>query len=143
MGGHVVIRSLAVTDTISAAVIWSGVVGSYKEIIDHWKSPDEWELTAKDGTITPAVFASQYGTLDEASSFWDSISPTSYMGNTPIQLHHGRLDTIVPTYFSETFAQGRQNTELYIYDRGTHMFENAILDEAGYNTLFFFNTYMK
>ena len=45
MGGHITLRSMVVTDTIKAGVIWAGVVGSYEDLFARWRRRDETRPT--------------------------------------------------------------------------------------------------
>ena len=64
----------------------------------------------------------------------------------PLQLHHGSLDKVVPTSFSESLYQqlraAGQPAELYLYPQGDHNIRVGF-DEAMQRTLRFFEAQLK
>ena len=64
----------------------------------------------------------------------------------PLQLHHGRIDKVVPTSFSESLYQqmrvAGQPAELYLYPQGDHNIRVGF-DEAMQRTLRFFEAQLQ
>ncbi|MEZ4712505.1 MAG: alpha/beta fold hydrolase [Caldilineaceae bacterium] len=124
MGGSITLRTMVTTGDIKAGVIWAGVVATYDDLFANWDSREapwreqamRWRQLAFD----------TYGTPTENPTFWNSISPNSYLADLsgPIQLHHGTLDADVPLSYSEALEQQIKAVggavELYVYDGDNH-----------------------
>jgi uncharacterized protein len=154
-GGHIVVRAMVVDKKIKAGVIWGGVVGSYENLLAKW--PSYWELTHTQkptkATGNPksdwrSYLQNTYGNPNENPASWQEISATSYLSDIagPIQLHHAKQDTWVPSILSEDFYNALQSNdkyaELYTYQSTDH---NLIVeyDVAMRRSLAFFNTHVK
>jgi dipeptidyl aminopeptidase/acylaminoacyl peptidase len=155
MGGYITLRSMVISHDIKAGVIWSGVVGSYADLIDHWhpRQPAEPPTPA-----TPAApefgdrgwrgWIALYGTPQQNPAFWDSISATSFVADLsgPLQLHHDLADSEVPEAFSQTLYQevlaAGKTAELYTYPGDDHNLANSF-GAAMARTILFFDKYLK
>jgi fermentation-respiration switch protein FrsA (DUF1100 family) len=155
MGGFLTLRAMVISPDIKAGVIWSGVVGSYPDLICCWHQPATPGLP----TPTPDVnFRSGwrtqwqylYGTPQENPAFWMEISANSYLKDLsgPIQLHVGTGDTDVPIKFSqdlfqEVLAAGKTPpSEYYEYPGDNHDLANYF-SLAMQRTIEFFDKYLK
>jgi fermentation-respiration switch protein FrsA (DUF1100 family) len=152
MGGFLTLRAMVISPDIKAGVIWSGVVGSYPDLICCWRQP-----TPGVPTPTPnpnfrsgwrTLWQDLYGSPEENPEFWLGISANSYLNDLsgPVQIHHGTGDTSVPITFSQDLYQQILSTgitvEYYEYEGDDH-------NLAGYftlamtRTLEFFDRYLK
>jgi len=164
MGGYVTLQMMVVSDEIDAGVIWAGVVGSYPDLFGRdaatatavaVASPT---ATPPPGTPTPppaprAPFPwprlrSIYGSPDENSDFWRSISAAAHLADLsgPLQLHHALTDVQVPATASillhaQLEAAG-QPSELHLYENDTHNLGRNF-DLAMERSLAFFDRYVK
>src|SRR5581483_4382449 len=97
MGGFVTLRAMVVDRGIKAGVIWAGVVASYPDLIARWGSTS---AAAGPGAAQPppgrppswrSQLVTEYGTPDQNSTFWATLSANSYLADLPgpLQLHHG------------------------------------------------------
>jgi fermentation-respiration switch protein FrsA (DUF1100 family) len=151
MGGFLALRAMVISPDIKVGVIWSGVVGSYDDLINHWHHP------VSGPTPTPhaeargggrGAWTNQYGTPTQNPDFWNSLSATSFLDDLsgPIQLHHGTADTEVPLAFSENLAvdaksAGKQ-VEFYTYPGADHNLSQSFT-LAMDRTIKFFDRYLK
>jgi dipeptidyl aminopeptidase/acylaminoacyl peptidase len=152
MGGFLTLRAMVISPDIKAGVIWSGVVGSYPDLICCWRQP-----TPGVPTQTPnpnfrsgwrTLWQDLYGSPEDNPEFWLGISANSYLNDLsgPIQIHHGTGDTSVPIKFSQDLYQQTLSAgiamEYYEYEGDDH-------NLAGYftlamtRTLEFFDRYLK
>ena len=120
MGGQITLRAMVVSDEIKAGVIWAGVVGSYPDLLQHWRrrtgptsTPDATRLAR--GSWRRDL-TEVYGGPEENPVFWASISPNSYLSEIsgPLQLHHGTADESVPVILSELLAEEMQAAGQYV-----------------------------
>lgn len=130
MGGQITLRAMVVSDEIKAGVIWAGVVGSYPDLLEHWRrrsgptpTPDP---TRRARGSWRRDLTELYGDPAENPAFWASISPNSYLSEIsgPLQLHHGTADESVPVILSELLAQemeaAGQYVDLWIWENDDH-----------------------
>jgi dipeptidyl aminopeptidase/acylaminoacyl peptidase len=108
MGGSITLRTMVTTNDIKVGVIWAGVVASYNDMIKNWRRPNSqpWVPSQREQSIkrpTRQTLIDTYGDTDTNPTFWNSISPISYVNDIsgPIQLHHGTADAEVPLLFSQ------------------------------------------
>jgi uncharacterized protein len=156
LGGNIAQRVLVVDPKdIKASVIWGGVVGSYKDMLDEWwnkrSSFSPWQPSSREQNAnrpSRQKFIQQNGEPTEDSKFWNSISPASYIGDIsgPIQLHHGLSDETVPYSLSQKFydkliSQGK-TAELYFYEATDHNLSQSF-DLAIKRSVEFFDKYLK
>lgn len=147
MGGHITLRSMVVTDSIKAGVIWAGVVASYPDLFARWHRRTGAE---SDATPRPSSrgrwrgeLSAEFGSPDENPAFWASLSADSYLADVsgPIQLHHGTADTSVPVEFSENLHARLQQldraSELYLYEGDDHNLSGNLYTALGRSVEFF------
>jgi fermentation-respiration switch protein FrsA (DUF1100 family) len=149
MGGSLTLRSMVISPSIKAGVIWAGVVAPYSDLLSRWRRPN---------IPTPAVpssarrwrdeFVATYGSPEANPAFWDSISPNAYLNDVsgPIQIHHGTADTSVPIEFSETLyrqlEEAQKPAELYTYKGDDHNLSKSFAT-AMQRSVEFFDKYVK
>jgi dipeptidyl aminopeptidase/acylaminoacyl peptidase len=150
MGGHITLRSMVVTDTIRAGVIWAGVVASYPDLFERWRRrapPRGPSATPRPGSWRTEL-TRRYGDPNRNPEFWNSISPISYVHDLsgPVQLHHGTADASVPFEFSQTLYDRVQavsgTAEFYVYEGDDHNLSRS-LRAALQRSVAFFDTYVK
>jgi dipeptidyl aminopeptidase/acylaminoacyl peptidase len=149
MGGYITLRAMVIRDDIKAGVIWSGVVGSYQEMLCCWRrSPSASAPTPSPGRGWRGSLSAIYGAPEENPAFWDSISANAFLNDLsgPLQLHHGTADTEVPLQFSQTLydevrAAGK-TVEFYDYPGADHNLSQPF-SLAMQRTIEFFNRYVK
>lgn len=150
MGGHITLRSMVVSPEIKAGVIWGGVVGSYPDLLEHWRRSRPTRTPDPSSTRRSwrRDLAETYGSPQENPAFWAAISANSYVADLsgPIQLHHGTADTSVPAILSELLADeieavGKE-VELYLYEGDTHDID-INFSIAMSRSIAFFDRYVK
>lgn len=153
LGGFLTLRALVLTHNIKAAVIWGGVVGSYKDMSDEWWSkrrvpsftPSQRELQSN--RPSRQSFTDKYGQPGD-TPFWNAISSTTYLEDitTPIQLHHGLTDETVPPSLSQLLydklTNAKKTAELYTYESNDHNISQSF-SLAMSRTIQFFDKYLK
>lgn len=149
MGGQVTLRAMVVSKDIKAGVIWSGVVGTYQDLMNNWhpRNLGEYVPTTRSRRWRQDLIAI-YGTPDENPQFWDSISPNTYVSDLsgPLQLHHDVADSEVPLQFSqELYSQIKQvggTVELFTYPGDDHNISGGF-SLAMQRSIAFFDKYVK
>ena len=152
MGGYITLRAMVISKDIRAGVIWSGVVGSYADILSKWSHhppPSESDTTLPaQGRHWRNLMVQTYGTPEQNPTFWNSISANSYLADLsgPLQLHHDIGDSEVPEEFSaslyqEVLAAGK-TAEFYTYPGDDHNLANSF-GLAMQRTIAFFDKYVK
>jgi uncharacterized protein len=153
MGGHIMLRSMVIDDSIKAGVIWAGVVGSYEDYSTYWwgrrsrPTPTVSPRPGQRGYWRTQLFET-YGSFEENRVFWDSISATTYLNDLsgPLQLHHGSNDTSVPIDLADNFEKRLvKNGSTYEYFRYPGDDHNLSLNFtiAMRRSVDFFNIYVK
>lgn len=151
MGGHIVLRSMVVSDDIKAGVIWAGVAVSYKDMTDNWRRSRPWSPSQRENMArrpSRQNLLDQFGDYDENGSFWESISPISFVADIsgPIQLHHGIQDQTVPIVFSEILndklKEAGKEVEFYTYQGDDHNISSSF-SQAAQRSVEFFDKYLK
>ena len=148
LGGFLTLRSMVVNKDIKAGIIWAGVVASYPDLLNRWRR----------GTPRPTMSGSRggwrqsllekYGTPEENSEFWNSISANSFLKDIsgPLQLHHGTADSSVPVEFSQTLEkqmkEAGKSVELYTYPGDDHNISSSF-NSAMQRSIEFFDKYLK
>lgn len=152
MGGNITLRTLVISKDIKAAVIWSGVVGSYEDLFFRWHPAIRH--TASDQAIDAHLsdirreLVALYGEPNESSEFWKSIDPYTYLPNVTarVQLHQGLADDTVPPLFSEHLKQelekNGKTVEYYTYEGADHNLSQSF-SEAENRSVDFFNKFLK
>lgn len=133
MGGHITLRAMVVDKGIRAGVIWAGVVASYADMMSKWRRPQSERPTPPPNEEVPErarrwrqTLVEKYGQPDENPTFWNAISPISYVNEIsgPVQIHHGTADTSVPLVFSDSLADALKAQakpyEYFIYQGDNH-----------------------
>ncbi len=148
MGGFLTLRAMVISRAIKAGVIWSGVVGSYPDLLYNWHRHGPTPTPPPEARGWRAEWTKEYGTPEENPEFWSSVSANSFLIDLsgPLQLHHGTADTEVPLEFSEKLAADIQaaggKVELYTYPKNDHNLSQSF-DLAMDRTIEFYNRYLK
>ncbi|MGH7203915.1 MAG: alpha/beta hydrolase family protein [Candidatus Levyibacteriota bacterium] len=152
MGGNITLHELVMTRDIKAAVIASGVVGSYSDILAWWnKREATGVLTTANDLQTLALvkqFVKDHGTPQTNPNFYAAIDPTNYLSDVtaPVQILVGTADETVPPRFSQSLRDGLQkadkNVDYHEYNGADH---NLSPDTAAalLQALSFFNAHLK
>ena len=140
MGGGVAWR-IAVTqpDLVDAYVQFAPVSVDERDNFEKW--------TRRRAEVAAQIIAT-YGNPDENPTFWDNISPISFLRNVtvPIMIHHGTADDSVPLEWSQRASdvlerEGKDIT-LHVYPGEPHEFIDA-WPQVMQRTTTFFNEYVK
>jgi fermentation-respiration switch protein FrsA (DUF1100 family) len=157
MGEYITLRSMVITNTIKAGVIWAGVVGPYPNLFQRPTATPTPEGATPEPTRTGtpsfnsrwrSQLVETYGTPEENPEFWTSISSPAFVGDIsgPLQLHHGTNDHSVPLAASEYLYQALQSAgkpvELYTYPGDDHNISQSF-GLAMQRTIEFFDKYVK
>jgi dipeptidyl aminopeptidase/acylaminoacyl peptidase len=153
MGGYITLRSMVITDTIKAGVIWAGVVAPYPNLFMR-PTATPGATPEASGTPFPGTrgwrgrWALLYGSPEENPAFWNGISANAYLAEIsgPVQLHHGTADESVPlaasqTLYDQMLAAG-QPVEFYTYEGDNHNLA-GFFTTAMNRTIEFFDRYLK
>jgi uncharacterized protein len=149
MGGQVTLRAMVVSKDIKAGVIWSGVVGSYLNLMYNWHhtTTGEYVPTTRDRHWRQDLIQT-YGTPEQNPQFWASVSPNSYVSDLsgPLQLHHDISDGEVPFAFSQELydevTQAGGIAELYKYPGDDHNLAQSF-SVAMQRSIAWFDKYVK
>lgn len=152
MGGHITLMDLVINKDIKVAVIWSGVIGSYNEILYNWQNrvayhPDAQDLRLRNQNSTNLI--AQYGNPSQNPNFWNSIDPVSNLNyvDVPVQLHVVVSDSEVPADFSANLYTKLKSlgktAEFYTYPGTDHNIGGANFGPAMQRTISFFDKYLK
>ncbi len=162
MGGYITLRSMVITNTIKAGVIWAGVVGPYPNLFQRPTATPTPEGAAPE-TATPepthtgtpdfngrwrSNLVETYGSPAENPAFWASISSPAFVGSIsgPLQLHHDTADSEVPLAASQYLYQAMQAAgkpvEMYTYPGDDHNLTQSF-GLAMQRTIEFFDKYVK
>ena len=152
MGGFLTLRAMVISPEIKAGVIWSGVVGSYPDLLCCWRypsprvptlSPDpDFHISWRDDWVK------LYGSPDQNPEFWTMLSANSYLNDLsgPVQLHAGTADEEVPVKFSQDLYQqilaAGKSVEYYEYAADNHNLTNYF-NLAMQRTIEFFDLHLK
>jgi dipeptidyl aminopeptidase/acylaminoacyl peptidase len=148
MGGFLTLRAMVISDAIKAGVIWSGVVGSYPDLLYDWHRNGSTPTPPPEARGWRSEWTEQYGTPEENPDFWNSVSANSFLTDLsgPLQLHHGTADSEVPLAFSEKLAADIQaingTAELFTYPENDHNLSQSF-EIAMDRTIEFFDLYLK
>ena len=114
MGAGIVLRVLVIDLKIAAAVLYGSLNADERLNMAHF---------GNDGRRDKKIIVS--------SASLEAISPANYLEdiNTPISIHHGAADTIVPVQWSRDLCQRLQTlgkqVECYLYPDQPHTFQNS------------------
>ena len=148
LGGFLTLRSMVVNKDIKAGVIWAGVVASYPDLLHRWRRGSPRPTMPGGRGSWRQSLQEKYGTPEENSKFWNSISANSFLKDIsgPLQLHHGTADASVPVEFSQTLEkqikEAGKSVELYTYPGDDHNISNNF-NTAMQRSIEFFNRYLK
>lgn len=152
MGGNISLHELVMTNDFKVAVIASGVVGSYSDILTWWKKREEaGVLTTENDLETARVvdqFIKEHDTPQKNPDFWNTIDPTRDISsiNTPVEILTGTADDVVPPQFSKSFRKNMLNNgktvEYHEYKGADHNLRPD-LDQAMQQAISFFDKYLK
>jgi uncharacterized protein len=151
MGGAISLRVAEISSDIKAVVIWSGVVGSYNDIIYNWQDkvsykPEKQDLYLRN--LGLAELLEKNGSPAENPDFWKSVDPSQNLKyiNNPFQLHVGLDDNQVPPNFSKSLFNkmiGESIKAEYFEYPGANHDINQSFDTAMKRTVAFFSKYLK
>jgi dipeptidyl aminopeptidase/acylaminoacyl peptidase len=139
LGGNLTLRAMVVIQEIKAGVIWSGVVGTYEELLTQWRRERPWRPSNIE----------RYGQPEDNPEFWQSIDPRYFLQDIsgPLQLHVGLADEEVPPLFSESLRDDleKQNksVEFYAYEGADHNLSSPAFELAMKRSVEFFDEYLK
>ena len=152
MGGNITLHELVITRDFKAAVIMSGVVGSFNNILDWWTvRVATGVLTTQNDLLTDQLvqqMVSLHGTPQTDPGYWNAIDPTYFISDidAPVQIQVGSADVVVPPSFSQELATQLQNAgkgmTYHLYPGADHNLSPdtpAAMAEA----ISFFNQYLK
>ena len=129
MGGNIVLRVLTVSSDVKAAVLYAPLSGEEVKNAELLANATSDPTFRMEQTILPAIS--------------ERISPLYYYSNitSPIQLHHGTADAVIPVAWSEetcdaATAAGVQIECIY-YPEERHIFSGHVTDEY-YGAMFGF-----
>lgn len=152
MGGFLTLRAMVISKDIIAGVIWSGVVGSYADMICCWHTPVPGRPTSTPDPEHHSEWRSEwqklYGSPADNPEFWAGISANTFVKELsgPLQLHVGTGDTDVPIKFSQDLYQqvlaAGLPVEFYEYPGDNHDLANYF-NLAMNRTIEFFDRYLK
>ncbi|OGO26361.1 MAG: peptidase [Chloroflexi bacterium RBG_16_54_11] len=152
MGGFLTLRAMVISTQLRAGVVWSGVVGSYPDMVCCWRRPTPGVPTRTPNPNFRSGWRTRwqeaYGTPDDNPDFWLGISANNYLSDLSgsIQLHHGTADSEVPIAFSqklyEQTLQAGKLVEYYEYPGDNHNLSNYF-NLAMNRTIEFFDQYLK
>ena len=155
-GGGITMRALEVSKDIKAAVIWSGVVGSYEDLLVNYRSKIPWINNRRGPTGTTGIATGsfqdlirKYGKPDLKSPFWSQVDPYTFIKNisAPVELHHGTVDESVPIevsiHFDDVLKKVGKTVELYQYQGGDHNLADPAFSIAMGRSINFFKKYLQ
>jgi len=144
---------MVVSGEVKAGVIWAGVVGTYDELINHWRRRVPWRPSNREiaGHVTSIRqnLVNQYGSPLENPQFWQSIDPRYFLADLsgPILINHGLADQEVPVLFSESLKADLEKLgkefEYYTYPGGDHNLSSPNFEKAMQRSIEFFDKYLK
>ena len=132
MGGGIVLRILTIEKDIQAALLYASINADEKINLMHFE---------EDGRGTEEISA--------PDEILERISPLGYLDriNTPISIHHGDADSLVPVEWSEDLCQHLKSkgksVDCLIYEGQPHTFRNSGDTQFIANMISFFDGYMK
>lgn len=146
MGGYLALRAMVVEPRIRVGVIWAGVVGTYEDLLYRWRRSPPAQIPP--GALRRReLFLARYGLPESNPGFWDSITAHNYLERvSPIQIHHGIADAVVPVSFSQRLAQSlrdaRRPYELHTYPGNDHNLSQSF-SLAMRRSIAYFDRYLK
>ncbi|MDP3740818.1 MAG: alpha/beta hydrolase [bacterium] len=153
-GGHITTVAMIANPDIKAGVIWGGLVASYDETFLQWRTHRRSIGSGSAPSASPyrrqsQILEEKYGPISSGSEFWQGMNPYNHLSEitSPIELHHGASDNIVPMrfieYFKENLEKAQKSVKLYTYEGGDHNLSGAAFSPAMSNSVKFFDQYLK
>jgi dipeptidyl aminopeptidase/acylaminoacyl peptidase len=152
MGGFLTLRAMVISKDIQAGVIWSGVVGSYPDMLCCWRYPAPAMPTLSPDPNIHFDWRGQwsivFGPPEVNPEFWMEISANTYLADLsgPLQIQHDVGDSDVPVKFSQDLYQqilaAGKTVEYYEYPGDDHNLINYF-NQAMLRTIEFFDKYLK
>ncbi len=153
LGGNLTLRAMVISEDIKAGVIWSGVVGTYDELLTRWRRARPWQPSDREieGHISSIRqnLIDKYGQPTDNPQFWHGIDPRFFLQDIsgPLQLHVGLQDQEVPPLFSESLKNDLENlekiVEFYVYEGADHNLSSPSFELAMKHSIDFFDKYLK
>ncbi len=153
MGGNITLRVMVVSKDVKASVIWSGVVGTYEELLTKWRRTTPWQPSAREIeshiTSIRQNLIQKYGSPSANFAFWQAIDPRYHLTDIsgPLQLHQGLADEEVPVLFSEHLRDDLvklgKTVEYYTYSGEDHNISGPGFAVAMERSIEFFTRYLK
>ena len=153
LGGNITLRAMVISKDIKTGVIWSGVVGTYDELLTKWRRLRPWQPSDKEiaGHISSIRqnLLDKYGEPKDNPEFWHSIDPRYFLKDIsgPLQLHVGLSDQEVPPLFSESLKNDlesqNKSVELYTYEGADHNISSPSFELAMQRSIEFFDKYLR
>lgn len=146
MAGNVLLRTVAVKQTIPVAVIWAGAGFTYADLQEYGIDDNSYRPPSQDSERQRKrqLLFEKHGTFDSTSNFWSKVVPTNYLEGvtTAIQLNHAIDDTVVSIEYSRNLASILEDSEfeyeLKEYSSGGHNISGENFTAAMQNTVDFF-----
>ena len=129
---------------IKAGVTWAGVVGSFEDLLETYRSRIPW---MRSGEISDIV--QKHGSPSANSVFWNKLDPYYFLKDIsgPIQLHHGTADKSVPMELSihlkDALEKEGKIVEYYEYEGADHNISSPSFAVAMKRSVEFFDKYLK
>ena len=126
LGGFLTLRAMVISKEIKVGVIWSGVVGSYSQMLYNWRRAGPTPTPPPSARGWRGNWIERYGAPEQNPAFWNSISANAFLADLsgPLQLHHSLADAEVPYEFSASLARDIQSlggsVELFTYQKDDH-----------------------
>lgn len=151
--GHITTVAMIVNKQIKAGVIWAGLIASYDETFVEWRAHRRRIGSASSGTASPyrtqsQVLEEKYWPISKDSEFWQVMNPYDHFSEiaSPIELHHGTADNIVPLKFAEYFQsklkEAGKNVELHVYQGANHNLSGSAFGPAMARSVGFFQDHL-
>jgi dipeptidyl aminopeptidase/acylaminoacyl peptidase len=147
MGGHVALDAVTVAPKrFKAAVTASASIGTVDDMYYNWVPPSE--RANVDGQAEKKRIAALFGEPKQSPTFWAELSPLTYGADlkTPLQLHHGTADAVVPARFSQeandALVVRGANVALYTYPKAGHLYTGADKALVIERSLSWYNQYL-
>ena len=148
LGGYLTLRNMVIRKDIKAGVIWSGVVGSYEDLLNNWRRRQPSPQPLPSGARRwRQELVDKYGEPQNNPEFWNSISANSFLKDIsgPLQLHHGTADTSVPLLFSQNLEnqmkEAGREVELFEYAGNDHNLSHSF-SQSIHHSIYFFKKHL-
>ncbi len=134
MGGSIVLRVLTVSSDVKAATIFASLSG------DELKNAQVLSSASSDPTFQME--------LQTSPTVLEDISPMYYYSNitSPIQLHHGAVDQVVPVVWAEETCNALTTAGVQIeciyYPEEGHTFRSRVADQIHSALFRFYETHL-